>query len=102
MAVRQTPKAPTRKIAATSGWVMLGLFCRAGLSACGDRPGPETLMPQAVVQPANAQAQRAYLATTRGRCAADRNTFSNDRVRQVNYGSFDISIPPSHQHANVE
>ena len=76
-------------------WIVL-------LSACSARPAPDLLRPQIVTEPAGARTVRVYSVTTR---ATDRDApwaYGADRSGTVQYGAFDISIPPAHETGQIE
>jgi esterase/lipase superfamily enzyme len=76
------------------------LLC-LGVSACAGRPGPDVLATTAPAKEAS-RTVTVYAATTRARSVSGTNVYGNERARQTNFASFDISLPADHAAGSIE
>ncbi|MGF6859465.1 esterase/lipase superfamily enzyme [Rhodobacteraceae bacterium MBR-64] len=76
-------------------WIVL-------LSACSARPAPDLLRPQIVAEPAGARIVRVHSVTTRATYPDAPWAYGANRSGTVQYGAFDISIPPAHETGQIE
>jgi len=78
------------------------IFSLMLLAACSQRPETALLRPQIVgVQP-GAQIVRVHTVTTRTTDLENPWAYGVDRADNVQYGTFDISIPPVHEPGKIE
>ncbi|MET0748898.1 MAG: alpha/beta fold hydrolase, partial [Rhizobium sp.] len=71
------------------------------LAGCGARPGGNVLA-SVTTKAADTKKVTVYAATTRARQAPGENVFTAARSPDLNYARFTMSIPPTHQPANIE
>lgn len=72
------------------------------LVACSARPEPALLLPRIVAEPVGARTVAVHIVTTRTSEPQSPWAFGINRSDAVQYGTFDISIPPVHQTAQIE
>jgi esterase/lipase superfamily enzyme len=69
-------------------------------AGCATRPGPEVLVPVATAP--GVKTMPIYVATTRMRATPTANVFTAERANALNFATFIVAIPPSHQPGNIE
>lgn len=79
-------------------WLVLMVFI--AVAGCAPRPGAQALMPVPTGDAALRQVT-IKVATTRARDAVT-GTYTDARARALNYESFTVSIPPTHQATEIE
>ena len=79
----------------------LALMLMAILTACGNRPGPQSLDPRVVDVP-GARIVSMYVATSRERVAPGVNRFTDAPSQTLNFALYRVSIPPTHKPGQIE
>lgn len=108
-ASESTTPRPGRRLPGAAGRSGIGpVLVLLMLAGCAERPTQQILVPVVATRapgtasPEAAGQVRMFVATTRARAAGDPSQFTDARSTDVNFVSYDISIPASHRAAEVE